>query len=114
MVSRSEVGAEVSAADVPVLRGALMAARDGFLCGGLVRNRAYWEGTGRMIVDIQFDAAVPDDLRAVLWDPQTSGGLLLSVAPGQADQLVESFTSAGEPIWRVGRITAGSGIRVTA
>ena len=114
MVARSGVGATISSPAVPLLGGALEAARHGHLCGGLARNRDYWLGPiGRERVEIDFESIVEDAIRSVFWDPQTSGGLLLAVPAERADELAQACSLADEPLWRVGQVTAASGIRVT-
>ncbi len=57
------------------LPGAVEAARAGFLSGGLKNNREFVEGC------VAFAPSVPEDFRALLYDPQTSGGLLVALAP---------------------------------
>lgn len=115
MVSRSGVGASIDAAAVPTLDGALDAARNGHLCGGLARNHDYWLGDdGRDRVVVAFDNTAGRDVQALLWDPQTSGGLLLAIPERRADEIESTFREADEPLWRVGRVTNESGIRVTA
>jgi selenide,water dikinase len=48
----------------------------------------------------------------LLFDPQTSGGLLLALPEEQASALTERFAAEGEPIWRIGSVVAGEGIEV--
>ncbi len=113
MVARSGVGAALAATAVPVLDGAREAARQGHLCGGLGRNREYWLGpVGRERTEISFGDDVDEAMRAVLWDPQTSGGLLLGVPERRSAELVAAFAAGGEPLWRIGQASATSGIRV--
>ena len=52
-------------------------------------------------------------LEALLYDPQTSGGLLIAIGEDQADQLFECFCRQQLPIWRIGRVNDGNGLRVT-
>ncbi|KPV53131.1 selenophosphate synthase, partial [Kouleothrix aurantiaca] len=50
----------------------------------------------------------------LLFDPQTSGGLLFAVPPERAAELRERFVAAREPIWQIGEVTKGAGIEVNA
>ncbi len=81
MAAGSNVSLTIRHASVPLLPGALEAARGGFLAGGLKSNREFVEGC------VAFNEAVPDDIRALLFDPQTSGGLLIAVANNRAAEL---------------------------
>lgn len=74
MAAGSKVSARLSHAKVPVLAGALQAARGGFLAGGLKNNREFLECC------VEFSPKVADDFRSLLFDPQTSGGLLIALA----------------------------------
>src|SRR3954470_1781438 len=95
MAERSAVRLVLDAAAVPLYAGALAAAEAGTRTGGDARNRTYLEG--HVVV------SAPPALEALAYDPQTSGGLLASVAPSSVDQLVDGgFTvigsvEAGEP-----------------
>ncbi len=114
MVHRSGVGATIDAKSVPVLDGARDAARNGHLCGGLVRNRDYWLGDdGCERVVVAFDNTEGDDVNTFLWDPQTSGGLLFAIDQGRANEFASVFREAHEPLWRVGQVKNESGIWVT-
>ena len=81
MAAGSEVSFRLDHAKVPLLAGALEAARGGFLAGGLKNNREFVEGC------VEFSVKVSEDFRALLYDPQTSGGLLISVAREHAPTL---------------------------
>jgi selenide, water dikinase len=73
---------------VPLLEGALALGRTN-LPGGGKTNESHFSGRVRV------DGAIDADLMAVMYDPQTSGGLFLSVAPEQAPALLEGLRSAG-------------------
>ncbi|TMQ60452.1 MAG: selenide, water dikinase SelD [Candidatus Eisenbacteria bacterium] len=73
-------------AAVPVLPGVLEFAARGVAPGGLMTNAAY------TTPDVTFDAGVPEPLRKVLVDPQTSGGLLIAVRPSRATALMRRLT----------------------
>jgi selenide,water dikinase len=84
----SGVGAEIDAAAVPLLAGVAALAGEGFVTGASTRN---WASYGAE-VDMEGDA---DSLRALLCDPQTSGGLLVSVAAAEAEALLGRFHAQG-------------------
>jgi selenide, water dikinase len=101
MVSRSSVSAQLNASAVPLLPGALEASALGAHTGGEGRNRD-WIGTSVTIA-----ADVSPDLAALLFDPQTSGGLLLACPADRAPDMESSFRRDSQPLWRIGRVTSG-------
>ena len=87
---------------IPLLGTAEALARDGFVTGASARN---WTSYGDGVV-------LPRDLqdwrRALLTDPQTSGGLLVACAPESADEMCASIREAGNPLARIiGSVVAG-------
>jgi selenide,water dikinase len=92
------VGLEIVAADVPLLPGALDAARQGMISGGLKNNREF---LGDCVV---FAANVEEENRALLFDPQTSGGLLIALAPEHEKAARESLERHGVSAKRIGRV----------
>jgi selenide,water dikinase len=89
MAAASGVTLEIDAAAVPILEGALALASEN-RSGGLATNQTYFGG------GVEAGGAVEPDLVTLLYDPQTSGGLLLAVAADRADALVEELKVAGE------------------
>jgi len=77
---------------------ALEYAREGHLAGGLKNNREY---VGECA---QFDASVPEEIQALLFDPQTSGGLLVAMDEGIARSVREALEARGVNVQRVGRV----------
>jgi selenide,water dikinase len=104
----SGVGLRFVAADLPLLPGALDYARAGIAPGGLGRNRDFLERDGY----VQIAESVDPARRMLLYDPQTSGGLLLVLPPEAADVFVSACAAVGQPVWRVGEVIAGEGIEV--
>ena len=100
----------INAQAVPLLPGAPDYARDGVVPGGLDRNRAHLLDEGLLTLD----ADIPPALAALLFDPQTSGGLLAAVPPQRQAQLEAAFRAANEPIWIIGTVSEGTGIYVTS
>jgi selenide,water dikinase len=82
------------------LPGALEAAREGHLSGGLKNNRAF---IGDCAV---FDATVSSESQDLLFDPQTSGGLLISIAPESADAAITALDRQGVSALRIGGVFA--------
>jgi selenide,water dikinase len=80
--------------------GAVEAAREGHLSGGLKNNRAF---IGDCAV---FEATVPSEYQDLLFDPQTSGGLLISIAPESADAAISALERRRVSSRRVGRVFA--------
>ena len=110
LAENSGVGLRIALAQVPLLPGALEYSRAGVVPGGLGRNRSFLLGgaTVRLAEGIDPAGAL------LLFDPQTSGGLLFAVPPGHAAGLRERFVAAREPIWQIGEVTEGAGIEVNA
>jgi len=80
------------------LDGALECARRGFLAGGLKKNRAF---AGDCAL---FCASVPEEVQSLLFDPQTSGGLLIALSPEFAEEASALLEKADCPAWRVGEV----------
>ncbi len=80
--------------------GAVEAAREGHLSGGLKNNRAFIGDCAA------FDANVPPEYQDLLFDPQTSGGLLISISPESADAVLSALQRHGVSARRVGHVIA--------
>jgi len=108
MTAASGVDAEIRLETIPLLDGALTHAQEGDLAGGLHANRRHFAP------HVDLPEGIPDEQAAILFDPQTSGGLLVSLEPDRAEGLVRRLAGEGEPEARViGTVTAGTGrIRV--
>jgi selenide, water dikinase len=72
--------------------------RAGFIPGGLNNNRDFAECL------VSYGESVPAEIRTILFDPQTAGGLLLSVARSDAVSLLTALTSAGVPAVEIGEV----------
>lgn len=99
MAQASGVGLVIRASDVPRFEIALKIAesRQG---GGLRRNRMAREAM------VRFADAVDEPMRRLLFDPQTSGGLLIALAPGDADDLFVGLRGSGVDARRIGAVVA--------
>jgi selenide,water dikinase len=98
MAAGSDVSLRIDSAKVPLLEGAMDCIRAGFIPGGLKNNREFAECL------VGYEANVPEEIRTILFDPQTAGGLLLSVARSDADPLVTALNNAGVPAVEIGEV----------
>ena len=96
MAAGSGVSIRIFASRVPLLPGALECVRRGYVPGGLKANRDFTESC------LAADPGVPPDLLLLLHDPQTAGGLLISVAPADAERLAGELQSAGVEAVEIG------------
>jgi len=94
------VSLEIDYAAFAYFPGAVEAAREGHLSGGLKNNRAFVSDCAA------FAPSVPAEYQDLLFDPQTSGGLLIAVAPEAADSSLESLRRHKIDARRVGRVIA--------
>lgn len=92
---------------LPFTRGARDYAQAWVFPGGAYDNLAYYGA------QVSFDPRFDDAEQMLLFDPQTSGGLLLSVPGKNLEALVERAAQMGQLIWPVGEVLAGEpGIEV--
>jgi selenide,water dikinase len=101
--SRSGVRIRLDAGRLVPLAGALEVALAGERTGGDPRNRGF-------VRDRVSFAGVPEELVALAFDPQTSGGLLVSLPTERAATLQAAFESAGLHLTRVGAVEEGDGV----
>lgn len=97
LLTASGVAAELVGASIPLMEGASALVSEGHIPGGSKRNRSDLER------DVTFAETVPDVLRMLLFDAQTSGGLLVALAP----ERVEAFQAAVPAAAVIGRIVDG-------
>ncbi|MBI2152441.1 MAG: selenide, water dikinase SelD [Candidatus Rokubacteria bacterium] len=112
MVEASGAGLLVEASRLPVLDGALALAEKGHLSGGMKRNRRYLESTLGARGHLMIAPALSPGLISLLFESETSGGLLFSVPLERADGVIERFRKRGERCWEIGEVTAEPTIRV--
>ncbi len=110
MAVKSGVGFDVDAAALPWLPGAMRYAAEGRFPGGSDRNRDYYEPLPEC--GITHDAGLSEETVRLLYSPETSGGLLVSIGDADADALVTAFAGAALPLWEIGRARDGAGIAV--
>jgi selenide,water dikinase len=110
MALASDVSLVFHSASIAVLEGALDCIHAGYIPGGLKANRDFAECL------VEYDPSVPADIRTLLFDPQTAGGLLISVSSEDAGTLTRALQAAGVPAVEIGEVLARAKplIRVTS
>jgi selenide, water dikinase len=94
----SNVSLRFFASQVPSLEGALDCVRAGFIPGGLKANREFAECL------VSYENGIPEEIRTLLYDPQTAGGLLISVGPNDADRLLSALRDVNVPASLIGEV----------
>src|SRR5262245_26399767 len=105
MAVASGAGLRLRMSDLPLLPGALALAEKGHFSGGMKRNRRHVEtvfGPDGLVLD----PALPAARVGLLFESETSGGLLFAVTPDQAPAVRAGFARSGEPCWEIGTVTA--------
>ncbi len=98
MALASNVGLRFYARRVPLLEGALECVRAGHIPGGLKANREFAECL------VVYESGIPNDVKTLLFDPQTAGGLLIAVAAEEAGKLRQALEAAGVSVAEIGQV----------
>jgi len=104
MVLASDVSISISAGTVPLLHGAVECIRAGYVPAGLRNNREFAECL------VEYDDGISDEVRALLFDPQTAGGLLISTAEGP--HLRTALNDAGVGAVEIGKVLPNAKPRI--
>jgi selenide, water dikinase len=96
MVLASEVSIGISAGKIPLIDGAIECVRAGYVPAGLRNNREFAECL------VEYDDRVDDDVRALLFDPQTAGGLLISTR--DSGPLTRALNDSGVGAVEIGEV----------
>ena len=104
----SHMTIELFSSGIPALPKALELAREGIIPGGAYNNMGYLKD------DVEVSKDVPLELSDVMYDPQTSGGLLIAVEEKEVEALCRRLKDSGEEAHVVGYVKAfdGKAIRV--
>ncbi len=100
----SDVALRLYVSKIPLIEGAIQCVRNGHIPGGLTNNRDFAE------CQVQYDEGISEDVKALLFDPQTAGGLLVSTTDGS--RLSEALNTAGIPAAQVGAVLPNSKPRI--
>ena len=96
----SQVSIRLDATSVQILPGAIECVRAGYIPGGLKANREFAECA------VEYANGIEEERKTLLFDPQTAGGLLISLAAQEAEQLVTDLQGLGLPAAHVGEVEA--------
>lgn len=100
-----DVTARLNAQSIPSLPGAMAYAKEFLLTGAAQKNRNALQGK----VDVD---ALPFEMQELLYDPQTSGGLLAALPVTAADEALAALQAAGVPAAMVGEVTKRKAVQV--
>ena len=98
MAAGSGISLEIDHSAIEYLPGAIAASRGGFHSAGLRNNREFVGDC------VRFAATVPQEFQHLLFDPQTSGGLLIALDPAMADAAVSALAARNVAARRIGRV----------
>ena len=98
MALASNVALRFFSKDILVLPGAVDCIRAGYIPGGLKANREFAECV------VSYEAPIEADLKTLLFDPQTAGGLLISIADGDCAEFVLELDNLGIPARHIGNV----------
>jgi selenide,water dikinase len=94
----SEVSLRLFAGRIPLLEGALDCVRAGHIPGGLKANREFAECA------VGYEDGISEEIKTMLFDPQTAGGLLISVAAEDSAELTRALNAAGVDAVEIGEV----------
>lgn len=106
IVQASGVGLQFSFAKIPFLSGAHRYAQEWIFPGGSIDNRSFFGP------QVSFAPQIDEPSQMLLFDAQTSGGLLLSVSPEKLNSLLTKARELGQDLWEVGNVVEGNTIQV--
>lgn len=107
MAHASRVALEIWFSRVPFVGAARKYAVAGAFAGGLFDNRAYFGP------HVRFAETLDEASQLLLFDPQTSGGLLLGVPRPKIEAFLQRAAELAQPAWVIGEVKEGTGIAVT-
>jgi selenide,water dikinase len=107
MAQASGVSLHLEFAKIPLISGARKYAAQGIFPGGAFDNKAHFEPY------VAFPASLDEPNQMLLFDPQTSGGLLLGVPRATLEDFLKRARELDQAAWVIGEVEAGTGIRVT-
>ena len=106
MADASGVSLKLNFMDIPFISGARHYAERGIFPGGAFDNKKHFES------GVQFRASLDEPNQMLLFDPQTSGGLLLGVPRQNLDSFLARGRDIDQTVWVIGQVEEGNGIEI--
>jgi selenide, water dikinase len=106
MAEASGMALKIDLAKIPFLSSAHKYAEQGTFPGGAFDNKKHFEAK------VRFANSIDEPNQMLLFDPQTSGGLLLGVPREKLDAFLARAEEFGQVVWAIGEVQSGSGIQV--
>jgi selenide,water dikinase len=106
MAESANIALEIEYNRIPFVSGARKYSEKGAFAGGLIDNQSYFGPR------VHFDQSIDEPARMLLFDPQTSGGLLLGVPRERLSAFQARAEELGQPVWVIGEVRKGTGIHV--
>jgi len=106
MAAASGVGFRIEFENVPFISGAKKYAKEFIFPGGASDNKLFFEE------HVQYHRELVDEEKFLLFDPQTSGGLLLSVSREKLNGLLTRAEEIGQSLWVVGEVVEGDHLKI--
>ena len=107
MAEASKVGIHFTYPKIPFISGARAYAEKFIFPGGTYDNRLFFGS------NVHFDPIIDQPSQLLLFDPQTSGGLLLAIPPDKLEQFQNRAVVLEQPLWVIGEVISGKEIEVT-
>jgi selenide,water dikinase len=106
MADASGVALHLELAKIPFISCARKYAEMGCFAGGAFDNKKHFEPK------VKFAESIDEENQMLLFDPQTSGGLLLGVPQEKLDAFIARSEELDQAVWEIGRVETGAGIKV--
>jgi len=106
MASTSGVGLRFEWEKIPFISGAQRYAQEFIFPGGTADNRLFYRS------HVNFNREIEEYQEMLLFDAQTSGGLLLAVPPGKVTGMLGRAEQIGQPLWVIGEVVEGNEITI--
>jgi len=106
MANAAHVALEIEYKKIPFVSCARKYAEMGAFAGGLFDNQSYFAS------HVQFDQSLDEPSQMLLFDPQTSGGLLLGVPQEKLNAFMKRAKELDQSVWIIGKVKEGNRIQV--
>jgi selenide,water dikinase len=106
VANASQKGIYLQLSSIPVIEDALEYAAMGLVPGGARANRQFY------LPHVEYQVHISPEMQDILYDPQTSGGLLVFVAQEKVNKLLDNFKKEAVPAYLIGEVTDQSSAKI--